>query len=573
MHVVSVKDVARVHDGRTVLADVTFGITTDDHVGLVGPNGSGKSTLLRTVAGIEPPDAGEVVWNRSARSAYLPQQPEHADHLTVAEAIHDPAYPAVRDHEADAMTDALGLDPGATLGTLSGGLRRRVALARALLPNSDLLILDEPTNHLDVDTIDWLEQHLAQRRGGLLVVTHDRYLLERLSNRMLEIDGAVVRWHDGTYADLLEARAERQAQAEAADRRRRNLLRKEIAWLRRGPKARTSKPKFRLEQVEAMRAVADAADETTLQLGTGRRRLGRRVIDLDAVSVDRGGRPVLTDVTWGLGPGDRVGVVGPNGSGKTTLLEVLAGRIAPDRGRVRIGATVELAVYEQEASAPPSDRRVIDLVHDVGVWIPLANGERLPASALAERFRFDATLQQARVADLSGGERRRLALLLTLVRAPNVLLLDEPTNDLDLDTLAALEDHLDGFAGTLVVASHDRYLLDRLVDGLVEPTATGLRHHLDWESYRSAAAPVEIDVAEEESASAARNRERQEQRRELRRLEERIAKLEGRRGELHERLAAAGADHELAQRLNRDLQRVEEDLGAAEERWLDLSVG
>ncbi len=578
VHLVSVAGLAKTYDDRTLFADVSFGLTSDDHVGVVGRNGSGKSTLLRIVAREVEADAGEVVFNRRARVAHLAQDPALPADATVVDVAGDVDDPHVQPHDVEQLVDELGLDPQARVGSLSGGQRRRVALARALLPESDLLILDEPTNHLDVDTIDWLEARLRQRTGGLLLVTHDRYFLERLTNRMLDLHDGTASWHEGTYADVVEARALRAEQAAASERRRQNILRKELAWLRRGPKARTSKPKFRLDQVAELRSRDPDRESGQLDLGTGRRRLGDRVVDLHDVTVSYGGAPVLQDVNLLTAPGERIGIVGPNGAGKTTLLRALAGDLAPTSGRRAVGDTVELAVYRQESEAVPDGRRVIDTIREIAEWVPLANGERLSASALAERFLFDDRLQHAEVRRLSGGERRRLALLHVLVRAPNVLLLDEPTNDLDLDTLAVLEDHLDGFAGTLVVASHDRYLLDRVTDVVYgfEPDGT-VRKYLDWEQYRQAHATTEPGAAPATTTSGVAdsrdaNRRRQGRLKQARSLETRMRTLERRRDELDTALASVGTDHQRAADLARERGELVDELAALEDEWLELSV-
>jgi ATP-binding cassette subfamily F protein uup len=583
MHIVSVTGLSKGYEGRALFTGAAFGLSTDDRVGLVGANGSGKSTLLRLIAGDEDPDTGEVVFSKTAKVSHLHQEPRF-DESTSALRIALSGDATVRDHEAEAMLDRLDIDPGAPLQAMSGGQRRRVALARTLLPASDLLILDEPTNHLDVDTIDWLEEELRRRASAVLMVTHDRYFLERLTNRMIEIDSSTtpgeVHWHEGSYSDVLEARAEREAQRAKSEQRRQNLLRKEIAWLRRGPKARSSKPKFRLEQARALQDATPDDDKAQLQLGTGRRRLGNDVLELSGVAVAYGDTAVLRDADLGIGPGERIGIVGPNGSGKTTLLRVMTGDLRPDAGTVRVGKTVEFGVYAQEASVPPMERTVIDTLREVAPHIPLANGETLPASALAERFQFDSRLQHAAVARLSGGERRRLALLHLLITAPNVLVLDEPTNDLDVDTLNILEDHLDGFTGTVIVASHDRFLLDRLTDRIIAVESGGqLREHLDWESYRAAhqaaqdrRAATEAAGKRRPDASAIDNRERQRRRKQLRSLEDRISKLERRRGEIDVALAAVGADFARAKELDGERQQVVEELAGAEEAWLELSV-
>jgi ABC transport system ATP-binding/permease protein len=575
MHLISVDDVTASVEGRTLFAGASFGLSTDDRVGVVGPNGSGKSTLLAVVAGRRPPDGGEVVHRRGLTIGWLSQDPplgatSALDAVLAADAAAQP-------HEAAALLDRLGVDAEQPTTAMSGGQRRRVALAGTLLAPADLLVLDEPTNHLDVDTIDWLEAELQRRACGLLLVTHDRYVLERVTNRMLDLVDQQVHWHDGSYSSLLEARAERQAQQQRQTERARNLLTKELAWLRRRPKARTTKPQFRVEQVERLREAAAGDEEARpLELGTGRRRLGDQVFTLEGVTVRRGPHTVLEDLDLGIGPGERVAVVGPNGSGKSTLLHVLAGRLEPDAGEVRVGATVEHGLYEQEASAPPGDVDVLDTVLEIATHVPLANGETLPAHRLAERFGFDGALQRTPVARLSGGERRRLALLHLLVAAPNVLLLDEPTNDLDLDTLAVLEDHLDGFAGTLVVASHDRYLLDRLTDRTLGVERGAVTEHLDWAAYRAfreaSAQPVAVSGGGAATASARDNKQRQADRKRARSLEQRLARLEQQRDELRTDMAGAATEPERLRSLQQRLTDVERELAEVEDAWLELSV-
>ncbi len=573
MHVLSASGLTHGYEGRTLFADLAFGLSDDDRVAIVGPNGSGKSTLLKIVAGEISPDEGEVVWRSGARITHLAQSPTLVPGTTALEVVR--GAPGAADHEAAALLDRLGIAPEQDVGALSGGQQRRVSLARVLVEPADLIILDEPTNHLDADTIDWLEGELGRRACGLLFVTHDRYLLERLTTRMLDLHDTPT-WVDGSYGDVLEARMERQASRTKSEQTRQNLLRKELAWLRRGPKARTSKPKFRVEQAQALMESAEIGEAPQLDLGTGRRRLGTQVLEARGVTVQYGDHRVLDAVDFDLGPGDRIGVVGPNGAGKTTLLRAIAGQLTPDAGTIRWGPTVELGMYEQQASVPPKDVNVIDTVTEIAEWIPLANGERLSASALAERFGFVGPLQRASVTRLSGGERRRLALLHMLVAAPNVLVLDEPTNDLDIDTLQRLEDHLDGFRGTLVVASHDRFVIDRLTDELVAVEDGHLTRHLDWASYRQAHAGRRAAAAPRGSVSgtgrARDNRRRQEERKELRALEQRVEKLTAQREALHVALARVADDYERAAELDRALRILTTELDRAEEAWLEATV-
>ncbi|HSK23304.1 MAG TPA: ABC-F family ATP-binding cassette domain-containing protein [Egicoccus sp.] len=569
-------------EGRTLFADASFGLTSDDRVGVVGPNGSGKTTLLRIVAGRRAPDGGSVVARNGLRIGWLAQEPRFDDQRAVDVVLA--GDPTAGTHEAERLLSIVGIDPEQSTGQMSGGQRRRTAVAQTLLAPSDLLILDEPTNHLDVDTIDWLEDELRRRSSGLLLVTHDRYVLERLANRMLDLAEERVYWHDGSYSSLLEARAERAASRERSTARARNLLRKEVAWLRRGPKARSSKPKFRIEQVEVIgEAAAGDPEARPLELGTGRTRLGNDVLDLREVTVTRGGHTVLDRVDLAIGPGERVGIVGPNGAGKTTLLHTLTRQLVPDAGEVRVGTTVEMALYEQDVRAGDApgqaDRTVLDTILDIATHVPLANGETLPAHRLAERFGFDGQLQRTPLSLLSGGERRRVALLHLLVAAPNVLVLDEPTNDLDLDTLTVLEDHLDGFTGTLIVASHDRYVLDRLTDRIVAVEDGRLSEHLDWEAYREAhlagrrAAAARVAATPNvPTATAQDNKARQAARREARRLEQQVERLGGRRDRLHADMVEAARDVERLTALQSELRDVEAELADAEDRWLELTV-
>lgn len=584
MHLLSLHAVGASVEGRTLFADASFGLTSEDRVGVVGPNGVGKTTLLRILVGERAPDMGSVIPRSGLRIGWLPQEMDLPD--ADAATIVAQGDPLARDDEVAALLDRLDVAGDLPLGRASGGQRRRIALARTLLAPSDLLVLDEPTNHLDVDAVDWLEEELARRRSGLVLITHDRYVLERSVNRMLDLDApapgapAEVRWHDGTYSSLLEARAERAATRQRTTARARNLYTKEVAWLRRSPKARGTKPRFRVEQAEKLRqaAAGDAADQP-LQLGTGATRLGDEVFALERVSLTRGDHLVLDEVDLVIGPGERVGIVGPNGAGKTTLLDVLAGRLAPDRGTVRVGRTVQLSVFEQLATVPPQGTTALETVLAIASHVPLKNGEQLPAHRLAERFGFDGRTQRTPVELLSGGERRRLALLHLLVRAPNVLLLDEPTNDLDLDTLAVLEDHLDGFEGTLLVASHDRFLLDRLTDRIVAVQDGGLTEHLDWTGHReqvlAARAATDRRAAAEPtgtSRSAEDNARRQATRKRARQLEQRLARLQQQREHLFAEMVTAASTPERLMALQDELVDLDTDISQTEDAWLEVSI-
>jgi ATPase subunit of ABC transporter with duplicated ATPase domains len=463
---------------RTLLDGVSLGLDDGDRVGVVGPNGAGKSTLLRLLAGTAVPDAGRVTRVGGSRLGMLDQRDESVPGETIRDLVHgDDATHTwasdarIREVHAGLLAD-LDLDQPAT--TLSGGQRRRVALAALLVTDPDVLLLDEPTNHLDVEGVAWLAEHLQARygrpgaTGALVVVTHDRWFLDAVCTRMWEVRGdgsGGVDGYEGGYAAYILARAERGRQAAVAAEKRDNLLRKELAWLRRGAPARTSKPKFRLDAAAALIADEPAPRDPLELTRTATRRLGKDVLDLEDVTVTVPGRTLLDGVTWRLGPGDRFGVVGVNGAGKTTLLSLLAGRREPDGGRVRRGKTVHVAELTQDVG------ELDDLGHLTAVQVVdrekrtvVVDGKELTAGQLTERLGFTRERAHTPVRDLSGGERRRLQLLRLLVSEPNVLLLDEPTNDLDTDTLAAVEDLLDGWPGTLVVVSHDRYLLERVCD-------------------------------------------------------------------------------------------------------------
>src|SRR3954463_7978040 len=488
-NLVNLHSVGKGYGTRRVLAGVTLGIAAGDRVGVVGANGAGKSTLLRLIAGAEEPDAGTVTRTGGVNSALLGQ----GDDLVAGRTVRQELVGGRADHEwagdsaFRAVLDGLlggvaverfpnGLDT--PIAPLSGGERRRIALARALLDRPDLLLLDEPTNHLDVEGIDWLARHLAARRGSLVFITHDRWFLDAVCTATWEVADAAVHQYEGGYAAYVLARAERDRQAAAREDRRRQLVRKELAWLRRGPPARTAKPKFRIEAANALIADEPAPRDRVELLRFATARLGGKVLEVEHVSVAFGDRVILRDATWRLGPGDRVAVVGANGSGKTTLVDVLAGERAPDAGTVERGATVRLAHLRQDTVEIPAHLRVLEALTEIRGRIALGDGSRLPAGQLAERFGFRGDRGRTLVRDLSGGERRRLQLMRLLMGEPNVLLLDEPTNDLDIDTLTALEDLLDGWPGTLVVVSHDRYFVERVCDDVYELSERGGIRHL-----------------------------------------------------------------------------------------------
>ena len=583
-NVVNLDRVSKAYPSGTLLDAVSLGLSDDDRVGVVGLNGAGKTTLLRLLTRAVTPDEGRVTQRRDLRVCALPQSLDLAPDATVRDVVLGDAwlpgaFTAEHEWAGDAGVRAvlaglglpdLGLD--APVGPMSGGERRRVALAALLVRESDLLVLDEPTNHLDLAGIEWLAGYLVRRRSALVVVTHDRWFLDAVCTKTWEVADGAVRAYEGGYAAWTLARAERVRLAAEAEARRQNLLRKEVAWLRRGPPARTSKPKFRIDAANALIAdVPPVRDQVSLRrLSTAR--LGRQVYSLDGVSIRLGDRLILSTVDWLVGPGDRIGLVGANGAGKTTLLRALAGSVPVLSGRVRQGATVRAAYLSQELHELPGGLRVLEAVEEVARRVVLGDRE-LSAAQLAEVFGFAGSRLWTPVADLSGGERRRLQLLRLLAGEPNVLLLDEPTNDLDIDTLAALEDLLDGWPGTLLVASHDRYLIERVCDTVVALYGDGTLRDLPGgvdEYLASLAAPAAVS-APAPARPASEAADLRTAKKELARLERQLGRLEQREADLHEQLAAHATDHEKVAALDADLRAAQAERARTEDAWLVLA--
>ena len=566
-----------------MLAGVTLGIADGDRVGVVGLNGGGKSTLLRLLAGVETPNGGAAVRVGGLTSALLGQ----GDDLEGSRTVRDELVGGRADHEwagDRAFRSVLdGLLGGVSVGRLergldtliaplSGGERRRIALARALIDAPELLLLDEPTNHLDVEGVDWLARQLSARRGALVVVTHDRWFLDAVCTQTWEVADADVHRYDGGYAAYVLARAERGRQASVREDRRQQLMRKELAWLRRGPPARTAKPRFRIEAANALIAdEPEPRDRVELErFATAR--LGDKVLDAVDVSLAYGDRVLLRGATWRLGPGDRVALVGVNGSGKTSLVNLLAAELEPDSGRVERGATVRLAHLSQDTVEIPGHERVLESLEAVRGRTTLADGREVTAGTLCDRFGFRGDRARTLVRDLSGGERRRLQLMRLLMAEPNVLLLDEPTNDLDTDTLTALEDLLDGWPGTLVVVSHDRYFVERVCDDVHALTDAGGVAHLPGgieqylEQRRAAEPPAPVPGAPRRPGGDARAA-----RREVARLERSLETLDGREVELHDAMAAAATDHGRLRALQAELAALGAERDTLEASWLERS--
>ncbi len=573
---------------RTLLDGVSLGIAAGQRIGVVGRNGGGKTTLLRVLAGLQPVDSGRVTLTGGLTVAVLGQD----DALDPAASVRECVVGGLADHEwagdakaRDVLAGLLGgLDAPAVggldaiVGPMSGGERRRIALAKHLISDPDLLLLDEPTNHLDVEGVAWLAGHLSARRASssLVAITHDRWFLDASVTTTWEVHDAQVDAYDGGYAAYVLARAERGRVAAATEDRRQNLLRKELAWLRRGPPARTSKPQFRIDAANALIAdVPPARDEVEL-LRFASTRQGKDVLDVEGVTLRLGERTLIDDLTWRLGPGDRIGIIGVNGSGKSTLLRLLGGTLAPDSGRVKTGKTVKLAFLTQEVRELEAlgNHKVVDAIREVREVTRLGDKE-VTASQLAERLGFTGIRQQSLVKELSGGERRRLQLLRLLVDEPNVLLLDEPTNDLDVDTLTALEDLLDGWAGTLIVVSHDRYALERMCsrqvalfgDGQLRDLPGGVEEYLKLRANRSKKPkkPAPAGVAAKPELDPAQRRQLTK---ELAKYERQLAKITAEIASLHDQLAASAADHAAVTSLDATLRTRIHEQSELESQWL-----
>ena len=572
---------------RILLDEVSLGLNSGDVVGVVGRNGDGKTTLLRLLVGTLQPDSGRVV--RNASIGHLGQ----AEDFAAGASIRDVIVGGRADHvwAADAarrevVTNLLAdIDLDRPVSGLSGGERRRASLASVLLGGHDLLVLDEPTNHLDVEAISWLAAHLNERqRAGIamLVVSHDRWFLDAVCNRVWEVHDATVDSYEGGYAAYVLARAERVRQAAANEARRQNLLRKELAWLRRGPPARTSKPKFRIDAANVLiRDVPDARD--TIQLREfAVSRLGKDVFDLKALTYAIGERTLLDHVDWSIGPGDRIGIIGVNGSGKTTLLRLLSGDLHPTSGKLKQGRTLRLGELSQDvthvrAGQEPLDDgdRVLDSVQRLQHQVRLATGMESSASSLLEDFGFRGDRLVTRVGELSGGERRRLQFLRLLLTEPNVLLLDEPTNDLDIDTLTVIEDYLDTWPGTLLVVSHDRYFLERTCDAIYALTGDGkcvlLPGGVDEYLARRAASRATGSPAAPSRPQSTDAASQRASRKELSRVEGQLAKLATRVEELHALMSEQAADYERLVALGAELDAARARQEELEDRWLDLA--
>lgn len=638
MNLLSIEEISKSYGEKILFDAITFGIDENDKIGIIGVNGTGKSTFLKVIAGLEPPDEGKISVGNRVVIQYLAQDPVFEEDATVLEQVFQGDSAVMRTLRAyGEALEALNREPGnetlqkrliemsqqmdaqgawqleseaktvlmklgigqfdAKVGTLSGGQRKRIALASALIQPSDLLILDEPTNHIDNESVDWLESYLNKRKGALLMITHDRYFLDRVVNRIFELDQGKLYSYDANYSRFLELKMEREEREAATEQKRANLLRNELAWIRRGAKARTTKQKARIDRFEKLQDEAATVNRGgKMDVSVSASRLGKKVIEIEHLTKSYADRSLIRDFEYIVMRDDRVGIIGANGSGKSTLLNMIAGRIMPDGGTIDIGPTVRIGYFSQENKAMDPNQRVIDHIKEAAEIVRQGDGSTATASQMLERFLFPPNLQWSPISKLSGGEKRRLHLLRVLVGAPNVLLLDEPTNDLDIQTLTVLEDYLDDFPGAVIVVSHDRYFLDRTVDKIIAFEGNGVITHNvgNYSEYREFQARKGLDADGGDGRTdggngradgsqlktaeppAERKKERglrfsyQEQK-EYEKIDDMIAEAEAEQLRIAERMNDAGSDSVLLQSLLQEQEQIEKKLEHLLERWTYLN--
>jgi len=632
----TVEHISKSYGEKVLFEDASFGMADQDKIGIIGVNGTGKSTFLRVIAGLEPPDEGQISIGNSVRVRYLAQNPDFDPGMTVLQQVfqgQDPQMKIVRDYtetmervelnpsdeslqqkllklnqemdalqawqlesEAKTILSKLGISSfDALMGTLSGGQRKRVALASALIQPCELLILDEPTNHIDNDSVAWLEQYLQKRRGALLMITHDRYFLDRVANVMLELDQGRLYRYEANYSAFLELKAQREEREAASEQKRQNLLRTELAWIRRGAKARSTKQKARIERFEALKDQKGPQRAGNVDMAALSTRLGRKILEIEHLAKKAGDRTLIRDLSYIAVPGDRVGIVGPNGSGKSTLLNLIAGRLEPDEGEIVLGPTVKLGYFTQEHQEMDGNMRVIEYIKEGAEVIRTDDGSQITASQMLERFLFPPAMQWTPISKLSGGEKRRLYLLRVLMSAPNVLLLDEPTNDLDIQTLSVLEDYLDDFPGVVFVVSHDRFFLDRTVEKIMAFEGEGaIRVHVgayteyaEWMSKNVPSAaggspadgPKKAGASQEAAQSSAQAKEAPREKlkfsykeqREFEQIDGLIEACEQKLEGIQKEMEAAFSDSARLQELLQAQQEAEQELEHLMDRWTYLN--
>ena len=577
---ISANKITKYHNDKCIFKDISFSIEDGEKIAVVGVNGTGKSTLLKIVAGVEHYEGEAMIKKRDLRISYLPQNPEFEKELTILAQMHkDIADEKVKDFEIKSILGKLGIhNSDAKIGNLSGGQRKRVALALALLKPSDLLILDEPTNHLDHEMIEWLEKYLIKFNRALLMVTHDRYFLDRITTTIYEIDRTCLYKYDANYSTFLELKAEREEIALANERKRHSFLRKELEWVRAGVQARGTKSRDRLERFEQLSSIENIKEKENVQMIHVESRLGKKTIEWENLSKSYGERILFSDFTYNMKRRDRIGIVGENGSGKSTLLNVLSNTISPSSGSIVYGETVRLGYFKQECEEMDANMRVIDYIREVSDDLATSEGH-FSAKMMLERFLFDGNLQYSKIGMLSGGEKRRLYLLKVLMSGPNILFMDEPTNDLDIETLTILEDYLDNFNGALMIVSHDRYFLDRVCDSLFVFENNNVYSHIGGYSTYYENRSKEVKEKSEGALAYAKQKQLQKQqnlfmsskeKKELENMEGEIASLEEKLAEIDAMMETYAQDFTKLDTLSKQREELEVKLEEKNERWLSL---
>jgi len=568
---------------RQLLDDVNFYLNEGDKTGIIGINGTGKSTFLKVLAGVTEADKGLISRNPNVQVSFLSQNPVMDDEATVLEQVflHFPAeFRELNEYEAKSMLNRLGInDYSQKVGTLSGGQRKRVALAAALIHPADVLILDEPTNHLDSEMTAWLEEHLRRFRGGLIMVTHDRYFLERVVNHITELSRGKLYHYEANYSKYLELREQRAEMAEASERKRQSILRVEREWIMRGCRARSTKSKERIARYEELLNQESPEKDASIQMAAASSRLGRKIIELEGVSKSFDGRDIIRNFSYNLLRRDRIGIVGRNGAGKSTLLHLISGELLPDSGRVDLGATVKIGHFSQEGRELDLNQRVYDFIHGISEETHTDEGT-FTAKQMMERFLFPRDMQSVPIGRLSGGERRRLYLLSVLMEAPNILLLDEPTNDLDIMTLSILEDYLQSFPGPVLTVSHDRFFLDKMAESIFEVRGNGevLQYTGNWTDWATKRKEEEIPAKAEKPKTTPTERPKSgklkfsyKEEREFAVIDGEIAALEEEIARCEEEQSLCGSDYVKLQELQERQTELEAQLEAKMERWVYLT--
>lgn len=591
MNLFTMEHITKSYTNKILLDDVGFGINSNEKIGVVGINGMGKSTLLKIVAGIENCDEGKISMGNHVKMCYLPQSPEFEDGETILQAATSGNIDELNrwtiEADAKAMLNKLGFtDYSEKTDHLSGGQKKRVALVNALLTTADILILDEPTNHLDNEMSQWLEEYLIQFNGALLMVTHDRYFLDRVVNKIVEVDHGKIYSYPGSYSAFIELKEARQNSALATERKRKSLLRTELEWLHRGARARSTKQKAHIDRIKAMQEIEDIQAEGRVMLDSVSSRMGNKTIELSSICKSYGAKKLIEDYSYIFLRDDRIGIIGPNGCGKSTLIKIINGIVEPDSGTVEIGQTIKIGYFSQENEYMDEKMKVIDYVKEVGEYVTTTDG-KITASQMLERFLFDGAMQWSVIGKLSGGERRRLYLSRVLMSSPNVLILDEPTNDLDIQTLRILEDYLDHFNGIIIVVSHDRYFLDRTVNrifsfegnGKIRQFEGGYSEYLIRKELENPEPEQPVKNAastESDSKKTWKQREKKlkftyKEQKEFETIDDEIAELEEKIEQLEQQAAANASDYGKLNQIMQDKEKYESALEEKMDRWVYLN--